>query len=94
MLDDLGLTPALAWLLKEVSRSSGFETHSDIDPAVDTLAGRLPDLRISESFKRLSRMFPAIREREEWRSPSRGGGWVVGTIADDGHGFEQGYSKD
>ena len=37
MLDDLGLAPALAWLFKEVARSSGFEMHSDIDPAVDAL---------------------------------------------------------
>ncbi len=37
MLDDLGLTPALIWLFKEVSRSSGFEIHSEINPAVEGL---------------------------------------------------------
>ena len=37
MLDDLGLTPALSWLVKEVSRSSGIEIDADIDPAVDLL---------------------------------------------------------
>src|SRR5262249_9071988 len=39
MLDDFGLVPALAWLSKEVARSSGIEIHSNIDPAAD----RLPD---------------------------------------------------
>ncbi len=37
MLDDLGLTPALVWLAKEVSRSSGIEIEVDIDPATDAL---------------------------------------------------------
>ena len=37
MLDDLGLTPALIWLFKEVARSSGFEIHSEINPAVEGL---------------------------------------------------------
>ena len=37
MLDDLGLTPALAWLVKEISRSSGMEIEADVDPALDLL---------------------------------------------------------
>ena len=36
MLDDLGLTPALAWLVKEMSRSSGIDIRADIDPALDS----------------------------------------------------------
>jgi signal transduction histidine kinase len=45
MLDDLGLTPALAWLAKEVSRSSGIEIETDIDPALDSLPDT-PDLSL------------------------------------------------
>jgi signal transduction histidine kinase len=37
MLDDLGLTPALTWLAKEVEHSGGIEVHREIDPAVDQL---------------------------------------------------------
>ena len=37
MLDDLGLTPALAWLFKEVSRANGFEIRSEVDPSLDNL---------------------------------------------------------
>jgi signal transduction histidine kinase len=37
MLDDLGLTPALAWHIKEFSRSSGMAMHSEVDPAADSL---------------------------------------------------------
>lgn len=37
MLDDLGLTPALTWLAKEMARSSGMEIRRDIDARVDQL---------------------------------------------------------
>jgi signal transduction histidine kinase len=37
MLDDLGLTPAVAWLVKDVSRSSGMEIEADVDPMLDLL---------------------------------------------------------
>lgn len=37
MLDDLGLVPALNWLVKEVSRSSAMDIRRDIDPEADAL---------------------------------------------------------
>src|SRR5262249_22588162 len=37
MLDDLGLMPALNWLVKEISRTSGSSIKADIDPRVDEL---------------------------------------------------------
>jgi len=93
MLDDLGLTPALAWLLKEVSRSSGFETHADIDPTVDTL----PDTHrtcvfrvVQEALTNVSRHSGARRVEVSLKGD---GDWVVGSITDDGHGFDRGSQK-
>ena len=93
MLDDLGLTPALAWLFKEVSRSSGFEIHSDVDPAVDTL----PDTHrtcvyrvVQEALTNASRHSGARRVEVNL---SNGKGWVVGSIVDDGCGFGKGAAK-
>src|SRR5579872_6028372 len=93
MLDDLGLTPALAWLLKEVSRSSGFETHADIDPAVDTLpdAHRTCVFRVvQEALTNVSRHSGARRVEVSLKGDSD---WVVGSITDDGHGFDRGSQK-
>ena len=89
MLDDLGLVPALAWLLKEVARSSGFEVHSDIDPAVD----HLPDAQrtcayrvVQEALTNASRHSGA---RHVGLSLKSAGRWVIGTVADDGRGFQR-----
>ncbi len=93
MLDDLGLTPALAWLLKEVSRSSGFETHADIDPAVDALpdAYRTCLFRVvQEALTNVSRHSGARKVEVSLKSD---GNWVIGSITDDGHGFDRGAQK-
>ena len=37
MLDDLGLTPAVSWLAKEFSRSTGINVEAQTDPAADAL---------------------------------------------------------
>jgi signal transduction histidine kinase len=90
MLDDLGLAPALAWLFKEVARSSGFEIHSDIDPAVEGLpeAYRTCIYRtVQEALTNASRHAEA---RNVDVSLSSKDGWVVGSIGDDGRGFERG----
>jgi signal transduction histidine kinase len=93
MLDDLGLVPALTWLLKEVSRSSGFEIHSDIDSAVDAL----PDTHrtcvyrvVQEALTNASRHSSA---HNVYITLKRDGSWVIGTITDDGHGFERRAQK-
>lgn len=93
MLDDLGLAPALVWLLKEVARSSGLEIHSEIDPAVD----RLPDVHrtciyrlVQEALTNASRHSGAKEVRVSLTSA---GGWVSGVIADNGRGFDRAAQK-
>jgi two-component sensor histidine kinase len=93
MLDDLGLSPALSWLLKEVSRTSGIEIEAEVDPAVDAL----PDSHrtciyrvVQEALTNASRHSGA-RKLELALSPE--GDWVLGTIADDGRGFESGVAR-
>jgi signal transduction histidine kinase len=88
MLDDLGLTPALTWLVKEISRSSGIEIHSEVDPALDSLpdAHRTCVFRVvQEALTNASRHSGARRVEVTLTSA---GAWVEGAIADDGHGFE------
>ena len=93
MLDDLGLTPALAWLVKEVSRSSGMEIHSNIDPAVDSLpdAHRTCVYRIvQEALTNATRHSGAHNVQVNLNSRD---GWVIGTIADDGRRFDKSIVK-
>lgn len=88
MLDDLGLAPALAWLVKEMSRSSGIEIQADVDPVVDTL----PDAHrtclyrvVQEALTNASRHSSASTIKVTVRAD---GPWIRGEIADDGRGFE------
>ena len=93
MLDDLGLAPALAWLLKEVARSSGMEIRSDIDPAVDSLpdAPRTCVYRVvQEALTNASRHSGARQVEVSLKSTA---GRVIGMISDDGHGFVRGGPK-
>jgi signal transduction histidine kinase len=90
MLDDLGLTPALAWLTKEISRSSGMEIEVDVDPALD----RLPDTHrtclyrvVQEGLTNVSKHAGAHKVEVSLKVT---GGWVIGTIADNGCGFDTG----
>lgn len=90
MLDDLGLSPAIAWLLKEVARSSGIETQSEIESEVDTLpdAHRTCVYRlVQEGLTNVAKHSGARRVSVSLRSA---GGWVIGAIVDDGRGFETG----
>jgi len=93
MLDDLGLAPALAWLVKEVERSRGFEIHSEIDPAVDALpdAYRTCVYRVvQEALTNASRHSEARKVDVTLKSA---GAWVTGLIADDGRGFGRGAPR-
>lgn len=89
MLDDLGLTPALRWLIKEISRSSSIEIQADIDPTLDSL----PDAHrtclyrvVQEALTNSSRHSGASRvDVTLWT----GDGWVNGVISDDGRGFQR-----
>ena len=90
MLDDLGLTPALAWLIREISRASGMEIDAALDPALD----RLPDAHrtclyrvVQEALTNIAKHAGAHRVDVSLKAT---GGWVVGTIGDDGCGFDTG----
>lgn len=90
MLDDLGLNPALAWLIKEMSRSSGIEIEVNVDPPLD----RLPDAHrtclyrvVQEALTNVSKHAGAHKVEVSLKAT---GEWVVGTIADDGCGFNAG----
>jgi signal transduction histidine kinase len=90
MLDDLGLTPALAWLIKEISRSSGIEIEADVDSTLDLL----PDTHrtclyrvVQEALTNVSKHAGAHKVEVSLKAM---GEWVVGTIADNGCGFDTG----
>lgn len=88
MLDDLGLTPALTWLAKEMARSSGMEIRRDIDPRVD----QLPDAHrtclyriVQEALTNASRHSGA---RTVDLKVTSGSGSVRVKVTDDGRGFD------
>ena len=90
MLDDLGLSPALAWLIREISRSSGTEIEADVDPMLD----RLPDTHrtclyrvVQEALTNVSKHAGAHKVEVSLKAT---GEWVIGTIADNGCGFDTG----
>jgi signal transduction histidine kinase len=88
MLDDFGLTPALAWLVKEVSRSSGAEIHADVDPAMDSL----PDSHRTCIYRVVQEALTNVARHSGARSAEvalkSAGGWVTGAISDRGKGFD------
>jgi len=90
MLDDLGLSPALAWLIREISRASGMEIEADVDPALDLL----PDTHrtclyrvVQEALTNVSKHAGAHKVEVSLKAA---GEWVLGTIADNGCGFDTG----
>src|SRR5579871_6819400 len=88
MLDDLGLTPALEWLAKEISRSSGMEIEANVDPKLNRLLDthRTCLYRVAqEAVTNISKHAGAHKIEISLRII---GEWVVGTIADDGCGFD------
>jgi signal transduction histidine kinase len=88
MLDDLGLAPALAWLAKDVSRTSGIEIETDIDSALDLLpdAYRTCLYRVvQEALTNVSRHSHALKATVFLKADQ---GWVRGEIKDDGRGFD------
>jgi len=88
MLDDLGLTPALAWLGRQLSRSSGIEIQMDVDEA----ANSLPDAHRTCLYRIVQEALSNTTLHSGARSVQvilrAGNGWVDGSIADDGRGFE------
>ena len=93
MLDDLGLAPALTWLMKELSRSTDIEIESAIDPAVEQLsdAHRTCVFRlVQEALTNASRHSRARKIQVTLKSENAR---VVGVVADNGCGFERGTQK-
>lgn len=90
MLDDLGLTPALAWLGREMSRSSGIEIQMDVDEAANSLpdAHRTCLYRIVQEAITNATLHSGARKVQV--TLRTGGAWVGGSIIDDGRGFETG----
>lgn len=93
MLDDLGLSPALSWLVSEISRTSGIPIRSDIDPQVD----KLPDGHrtcmyrvVQEALTNVSRHSGAHSAEVTIRTDGK---WIAGTVSDDGNGFEPNASR-
>ncbi len=88
MLDDLGLTPALAWLGREVSRSSGIEIQMEVDEEANTLpdAHRTCLYRIVQEALTNASLHSGARKIQVMLRT--GGAWVSGTITDNGRGFE------
>ncbi|MEO8098430.1 MAG: ATP-binding protein [Acidobacteriota bacterium] len=88
MLDDLGLTPALIWLAKELSRSSGVNIRTEIDPRVD----RLPDAHRTCLYRVVQEALTNTLKHSGARSVdlriATKGAWVQAVISDDGRGFE------
>jgi signal transduction histidine kinase len=87
MLDDLGLSPALGWLVREMSRSSGIDIRTEIDPAGD----QLPDAYrtclyrvVQEALTNASRHSGAHNIQVILKLD---GPWVRAVISDDGAGF-------
>jgi len=93
MLDDLGLTPALNWLVKEFSRSSGISIQAQVNSRVD----ELPDAHrtclyrvVQEALTNTTRHAGA---RSVYVDVNCFGNWVQAIISDDGKGFEPGAEK-
>ncbi len=88
MLDDLGLSPALAWLAKEVARSSGIEIKIQIDNRVDSL----PEAHRTCIYRLVQEALTNVSQHSGAKSAQvtvdAGDGWVTGSVTDDGRGFD------
>lgn len=93
MLDDLGLTPALAWHIKEFSRSTSMEIRSEIDPAADTL----PDPQRTCLYRVVQEALTNCARHSGAKhidiSVKVSGDEVLASIRDDGRGFAKSAVK-
>src|SRR6185503_18646947 len=85
---DLGLTPALAWLCREMYRSSGIEIQMEVDEEANGLpeAHRTCLYRIVQEALTNASLHSQARKVQVTLRTS--GAWVSGTVTDDGRGFE------
>jgi len=93
MLDDLGLTPALNWLVKEASRASGMNIEAEVTPYVD----QLPDAHRTCLYRVVQEGLTNATRHSGARTVGLRveciGNWVRTTLVDDGKGFEPGSEK-
>ena len=87
MLDDLGISAALGWLVRDLTRSSGIEIQAELDPALDDL----PDAHRTCVYRLVQEALTnAVRHsgaRNVEISVTAADGVVTGVVADDGSGF-------
>jgi signal transduction histidine kinase len=88
MLDDLGLTPALAWLAKETSRSSGMAITTNVDPALNQLPDTYRTCLYRVAQEGITNTSKHAGAHKVDIALKLAGDWVVGTISDDGCGFD------
>jgi signal transduction histidine kinase len=89
MLDDLGLTPALTWLVKETARASGIQMEADIDSKLDSLPDSYRTCLfrvVQEALTNVAKHSFAAKATVSLRKTAAG--WVTGIITDDGKGFD------
>jgi signal transduction histidine kinase len=93
MLDDLGLTPAINWLVREFARTSGLTIHASVSGEVD----QLPDAHRTCLYRVVQEALTNASRHAGARSidiaVSCDGNWVCAKIQDDGRGFEVGTRK-
>ncbi len=88
MLDDLGLTPALVWQVREFSKTSGVNAKADIDPAVDTLPDTYRTCIYRIVQEALTNCARHARAQNVMVSVTTDGKQVTTNIVDDGAGFD------
>jgi len=88
MLDDLGLSSAIGWLVREIKRSSGIDIHAEIDPAVDSL----PDAECTCIYRVVQEALTNAARHSGARmigvALGIANGQITGSVEDNGHGFD------
>ncbi len=88
MLDDLGLTAAIGWLVRDVKRSSGIEIRAEIDPSLD----ELPDAQCTCVYRVVQEALTNAARHSGARNIAIAlipdAGEIAGSITDNGHGFD------
>lgn len=93
MLDDLGLSPALNWLAKEVARSSGIEIRREIDPRVDQLSDSQSTCVYRVVQEALTNAARHSQARTVDLRVAAEDGWIRVKVTDDGIGFDPALEK-
>ena len=88
MLDDLGLVPALTWLCREVSRSSGIEVVIKADKAVNDLPDAYRTCLYRTVQEGLTNASHHSGARKVQVVVTTNRSEVTGNISDDGSGFD------